>query len=168
MDVNYFPYEMLRKSWQSHLLNSLKKKIKCTPKNVKIIDDLFKKHPEGFYVRAKDTINNKKGMVKYIGRYIRHLAVAESRIISYDSKEVIFWYKDDGDIVHYVTMGVDECIHAVIGYIPDKQFKTIRHYGVYSRGIKRKFKRLWSSGHMVQTKLTEFMESWAPICPKCG
>lgn len=171
VDVNYFPYEMLRKSWQEHLLNSLKKKIKDTPENMKLIDDLFKKHPEGFYVRAKDTINNKKGMVKYVGRYIRHPAVAESRIVSYDGKEVIFWYEDDDKIKHYVTMSVDEFIHAVIDHIPDKQFKTIRHYGVYSRGIKRKFKRLLGVVSIAQTKLTHFSNfsgKWAPKCPNCG
>ena len=171
VDVNYFPYEMLRKSWQSHLLNSLRKTIDATPGNMKIIDDLFKKHPEGFYVRAKDTINNKKGMIKYIGRYIRHPAVAESRIISYDGKEVIFWYKDDNEVTHYVTMDVEEFISAVIGHIPDRQFKTIRHYGVYSRGVKRKFKRLRGLVSIVQTKLTKITKidsSWVPYCPNCG
>lgn len=168
VDVNYFPFKMLRRSWQYQLLTGLGKMLEDTCENRGFIDGLFKRYPKGFYVRAKDTINNKKGMVKYIGRYIRHPAVAESRIISYDGKEVIFWYKDDDNIVHYVTMGVDEFIHAVIDHIPDKQFKTIRHYGVYSRGIKRKFKRLWSLGSIAQTKLTKFIESWAPICPNCG
>ena len=168
VDVNYFPYELLRKSWQEHLLNSLKKKIKDTPENMKLIDDLFKKHPEGFYVRAKDTINNKKGMIKYIGRYIRHPAVAESRIVSYDGTEVIFWYKDDNEVTHYVTMDVEEFISAVIGHIPDRQFKTIRHYGVYSRGIKRKFKRLLGLVSIAQTKLAIFLELWVPKCPNCG
>ena len=168
VDVNYFPYEMLRKSWQNHLLNSLKKEIEDTPENRELIDDLFKKHPEGFYVRAKDTINNKKGMIKYIGRYIRHPAVAESRIISYDGKEVVFWYKDDDEITHYVTMGVEEFISAVIGHIPDRQFKTVRHYGVYSRGIKRKFKRLLGLVSIAQQKLTKFLRSWAPMCSNCG
>lgn len=168
VDVNYFPFKMLRRSWQYQLLTGLGKMLEDTCENRGFIDGLFKRYPEGFYVRAKDTVNNKKGMVKYIGRYIRHPAVAESRIISYDGKEVIFWYKDDDDIVHYVTMVVDEFIHAVIDHIPDKQFKTIRHYGVYSRGIKRKFKRLWSLGSIAQTKLTKFIESWVPICPNCG
>ncbi|RLF28244.1 MAG: hypothetical protein DRN08_03355 [Thermoplasmata archaeon] len=59
-------------------------------------------------------------------------------------------------------------MHAVINHIPDKQFKTIRHYGVYSRGIKRKFKRLRSLVSIAQMKLTKFIESWAPICPNCG
>ena len=168
VDMHYFPYKMLRRSWQYQLLTCLKEELEDSIENQKFIDSLFKKYPKGFYVRARDTINNKKGMIKYIGRYIRHPAVAESRIISYDGKDVIFWYKDDDNIVHYVTMGVDEFIHAVIDHIPDKQFKTIRHYGVYSRGIKRKFKRLLGYVSIAQAKLTKFIESWAPICPNCG
>lgn len=39
-------------------------------------------------MRAKDTIGNKKEMVKYIGRHIRHPAIAESRIESYDGERV--------------------------------------------------------------------------------
>ena len=68
-------------------------------------------------------------------------------------------------------MGVDEFIYAVIDHIPDKQFKTIRHYGIYSRGIKRKFKRLCGLVSIVQTKLTKITKidgSWVPVCPNCG
>lgn len=79
-----------------------------------LIDSIFKKYPDGFYVRAKDTINNKKGMIKYIGRYIRHPAVAESRISSYDGKEVTFWYEDDDKVKHWVTMSVEEFISALL------------------------------------------------------
>ena len=95
-------------------------------------------------------------MVKYVGRYIRHPAVAESRIISYDGQEVVFWYEGDNKIKHYVTMSADEFIYAVIDHIPDKQFKTIRHYGVYSRGIKRKLKRLLGVVSIAQSKSTHF------------
>lgn len=120
-----------------------------------------------FYVRAKDTINNKKG-IKYIGRYIRHPAVAESRIKSYDGEEVTFWYEDDDKVKHWVTMSVEEFISAVIDHIPEKQFKTIRHYGVYSRGLKRKFKRLLGMVIIAQKKIIDFIKPWAPLCPKCG
>jgi len=168
VDLHYFPYPMMRRSWQYQLLNRLKEMIDDTLENRSLIDYLFKRYPEGFYIRAKDTINNKKKMIKYIGRYIRHPAVAESRIVAYDGKHVVFWYEDDDDIRHYVTMDVEEFIHAVIDHIPDKQFKTIRHYGVYSRGIKRKFKRLLGLVSIAQTKLLNFNELWSPICPKCG
>jgi hypothetical protein len=168
VDLHYFPYPMMRTSWQYQLLTRLKKVLVDTVENRRFVDYLFKRYPEGFYIRAKDTINNKKKMIKYIGRYIRHPAVAESRIISYDGKHVVFWYDDDGDIRHYVTMDVEEFIHAVIDHIPDKQFKTIRHYGAYSRGIKRKFKRLLGLVSITQTKLVKFNELWCPTCPKCG
>jgi hypothetical protein len=128
---------------------------------------MFKKYPDGFYVRAKDTINNKKGMIKH-GRYIRHPAVAESRISSYDGEEVVFWYEDDDKVKHFVTMEVEEFISAIIDHIPEKNFKTIRHYGIYSRGLKRKFKRLLGIVIMAQRKITDFIKPWAPTCPKCG
>jgi len=168
VDLHYFPYPMVRRSWQYQLLTRLKEVVEDTLENRRLIDYLFNRYPEGFYIRAKDTINNKKKMIKYIGRYIRHPAVAESRIVSYDGKQVVFWYDDDDDIRHYVTMDVGEFIHAVIDHIPDKQFKTIRHYGAYSRGIKRKFKRLLGLVSIVQTKLVKFNELWCPTCPKCG
>ena len=57
-------------------------------------------------------------MIRYIGRYIRHPAVAESRIEDYDGKEVRFWYEDYDGNKHYVTMNVEEFILAVIDHIP--------------------------------------------------
>ena len=65
----------------------------------------------GFYVRAKDTINNKKNLISYLGRYIRHPAIAECRILSYDGKDIKFYYDDEKDGKrHYVTMSVDELL----------------------------------------------------------
>jgi ribosomal protein L32 len=170
VDVNVFPYKMLRKSWQYQLLTKLKEELPDTPENAELIDSMFKEYPNGFYVRAKDTITNKKGMIRYIGRYIRHPAVAESRISSYNGKEVTFWYEDD-DKVRQVTMSVEEFISAIIDHIPEKNFKTIRHYGIYSRGVKKKFKRLLGMVTIVQQELTKFLKfrsPWAPKCPKCG
>lgn len=168
INMNYFPYRMLKRSWQYQLLTNLKKELEDTLENRELIDFLFREYPEGFYVRAKDTIKNRKGMIKYIGRYIRHPAVAESRIISYNGQEIVFWYENDDSHKHYVTMSVEEFIHAVIDHIPDKQFKTIRHYGVYSRGIKRKFKKLLGMVSIAQQKLTKFLGLWIPLCPNCG
>jgi len=59
---------MLRKSWQYQLLKTLKEELPDSPENRELIDRMFKEYPNGFYVRAKDTINNKKGMIRYIGR----------------------------------------------------------------------------------------------------
>ena len=142
-DIGVFPYKMLRKSWQYQLLTSLKAKMEKSEANSLFIDDLFKTYSNGFYVRAKDTINNKKNIISYIGRYIRHPAIAECRITNYDGKEVVFYY-DDEDGRHYVTMSVDEFITALLRHLPAKQFKTIRYYGVYYRRKRKFFKGLLS------------------------
>ncbi len=124
--------------------------------------------PNGFYVRAKDKIHNKKHMIAYIGRYIRHPAVAESRIEKYDGKNVTFWYVDNDDVKHYVTMTVEEFISAVIGHIPDRQFKTVRYYGAYYRVKRKHFKRLLCLVSTTQENLVKWCENWAPTCDRCG
>lgn len=171
VDLNKFPYPLLRRSWQYHLLTDLKKAMPDTPENDELIDYLFKHYPKGLYVRAKDTIYNKKALAKYIGRYMRHPAIAESRIEGYDGELVRFYYLDDEKVKHHVEMSVEEFISAVIGHIPDKQFKMVRHYGIYSRRWKRHFRRLLGLVSMAQQKLTEmtkFVGLWAPVCDKCG
>jgi len=134
------------------VLTSFKKVLSKTPGVDRLINGLFKRYPDGFYVYLpkESRVTSKRLVGRYVARYVRHPAVAESRIVSYDGKEVIFWYKDDKGVVHFVTMGVEEFIHAVIDHIPDEQFKTIRHYGVYSRGIKRKQESI------TQSKLCDF------------
>jgi Putative transposase. len=69
------------------LLTALKNNIEKSYENDMFIDHLFKLYPNGFYVRAKDTINNKKNLIAYIGRYIRHPSIAECRIINYNDEE---------------------------------------------------------------------------------
>jgi len=168
VDVNFFPFRMLRRSWQYHLLTNVKEHIEGTPENRRLIHRLFQEYPEGCYVHAKDTVDNKKQMIRYIGRYIRHPAVAESRIESYDGERVTFWYLDDEKVEHRVAMSIEEFISAVIGHIPDPQFKTIRHYGIYARGKRKFFRKLLGVVSMVQQRLTGQRWSWGPDCPKCG
>jgi len=40
-------------------------------------------------------ITNTQKIAKYVARYIRYLAVANTRLYKYDGKSVTFWYKDD-------------------------------------------------------------------------
>lgn len=61
-----------------------------------LIDRLFKDYPEGFYVFApkESRITSRHRVSKYVARYVRHPAIANSRICAYDGKEVTFWYAD--------------------------------------------------------------------------
>ena len=71
-----------------------------------------------------------------MARYIRHPAVANTRLHRYDGKTVTFWYGDHDGTRHFVTMTVREFIQSLIQHIPDRNFKMIRYYGAYSRRIK--------------------------------
>lgn len=168
VDLGIFPYKPLRRAWQYQVLTRFKKVIPNTTENRVLIHHLFKAYQEGFYVYAKDRIKNKKQMIAYLGRYIRHPAIAESRIEKYDTKNVTFWYVDNEGVKHYVTMSVDEFISAVIGHIPDKQFKTVRYYGVYYRVKRKHFKKLLCLVSITQETLAKWCEKWTPICDGCG
>lgn len=157
--IPFFPYEKLRKIWQYNILSNLKKYFKGKKINRKyiqqtllddfsdkeseeididkLIDSCFKEHENGFYVRAKDRIIRPYEMIRYIGRYIRHPAIAESRIVEYSPRDkedkVVFYYEDDNKEKHYVAMTVFEFIAALVKHIPEPNFKMVRWYGIYSR-----------------------------------
>ncbi|MEW9701702.1 transposase [Paenibacillus sp. SI8] len=69
-----------------------------------------------------------------------------NRIEAYDGEYVTFRYHDktDGQDKRE-TVTVEEFISRLIRHIPDEQFKTIRHYGVYSRRTKSLSKKLVSA-----------------------
>ena len=76
--LKYISYDLLHKKWQYYLLMELKKYV-----SKKIIDYCFKKYPNGFAAYIKpEIIDSGKHLIKYIGRYLRHPAIANSRIAS--------------------------------------------------------------------------------------
>ena len=92
---------------------------------------------------APKQIGNVKEQLAYIARYIRRPAIALRRIEEYDGEYVTFRYYDKLDQQEKVEkVSVEEFIARIIRHIPDEQFKTIRHYGVYSRRIKKLSKKL--------------------------
>ncbi len=73
-----------------------------------------------------------------MARYVRHPAIANGRIISYNKDNITFFYKDLNNKV-IVTNSTGSFITSLIQHIPPEQFKIIRHYGAYSRNQRRKF-----------------------------
>ena len=138
---NYIHYDNLHRKWQYKILKALKKHI---PANV--IDETYRKYPDGFcvYVRP-DRIKSNKELSKYIGRYVRHPAIANSRIVAYNGEAVKFFYKDHDGNIHYKIMLVYDFMLAIIQHIPEKNQKLIRGYGVYSRRKIRKIREVQSS-----------------------
>ena len=97
------------------------------------------KNDKGFYVHANTEIKSAKVAAKYIGRYIGRPAIAESRILDYDGENVTFKYTRHDDNKEIIdTVPVYEFIKKLIIHIPEKNFKMIRNFGIYSRRSKGK------------------------------
>src|SRR5699024_1985554 len=136
---DYIPFKMLRKQWQTVVLKFIRRNLtKQEKKRVQSrLQRAFSENGEGFYVYAPIQRGKIKEQLRYIGRYIRRPAIGINRIEAYDGQMVTVKYidKTDGKEKHE-TVTVEEFMSRLIRHIPDEQFKTIRHYGVYSRRIK--------------------------------
>lgn len=131
---SHFNYQSLRKTFQKILLDKLYDCIGSSFYSLKC--KLYKEHRNGFYVYAHPKqFSNIQKETEYIMRSSGKLAMAESRIIdiNYDTDRITYWYDDHKTNKRItVTEHVFEFIAKIIRHFPDKHFKTIRYYGIYS------------------------------------
>jgi hypothetical protein len=176
-NIKHFDYTFLRNSFRKVLLERMTELI--GPSFRKIKNSIYKKHEDGFYVRAKPNSCPPNTTIKYISRYLGRPVIATSRIDSYDGETVTFHYTPHED-----NKLKTECIPALdfikrlIVHIPEKYFKMLRYYGLYAKhhkqekllrhcisGDKRKFLR--STLYWRESILLSF--GYDPLkCPKCG
>lgn len=76
--------------------------------------------------------------VKYIGRYTKKPVIAETRIIRCDNRWVLFKFKDyaEGGKSSIKKMGLFTFITYLTQHIPDKYFRVVRPYGLFSYRLK--------------------------------
>jgi hypothetical protein len=131
-DQAYLNYAALRKIWQYECLTALRAVMPSGTETARLIDRLFSLYRNGFYVHAKPRVEDGQGISRYIGRYIRHPAIADARILAYDGSTVTFYYEDHEGVRHQQTWSVLEFIHGVVRHIPPKHFKMVRYFGLYA------------------------------------
>ena len=160
--VSYFPYFLLRIKWKLYALEVITKYAERTIDNQILLESIcYHRYRNGFNVRVIKTGMPKKELVRYIARYIRHPAISDRRIVSYDGKHVTIVCEDDARKWH-VTFTVEEFITRLIQHIPAKNFKMIRYYGLYSRTKSKK-------AFVKQETITKYFRSRHSInCPSCG
>lgn len=156
----YISYDAFHKKWQYEVLTSLKKYL-----SKELIDFLFMKYPHGFAAYLKpERIKSSKYLARYIGRYVRHPAISNSRIIAYNGEAIKFYWRDHDDKICYKIMLAEDFISAVIQHIPDRHFRLVRYYGVYSR---RKTEIIKQS--IIRQKISlSYGDNRRFACSKCG
>lgn len=162
--VDFIPADGFRRSWQFRVL----KKLQEHGLPNELATQMYKKYPKGFYVwlHKRGEIKHPKVIAKYIGRYVRHPAIANSRIYYYAGKTVRFYFINGEDKRIDVVMAVDEFITALIQHIPPPQFKMIRYYGAYARRSKKLYGAPIHSS-ITQLNLYHFGLEKIKYCPIC-
>ena len=118
--VKHFDYNFLRNAFRKVLLERLTSRIGPTFRKVK--NEMYTKHADGFYVRAKPNLCTPDITIKYISRYLGRPVIATSRIDTYDGKNVTFHYtrhEDNKTVTE--TIPALNFIQKLIVHIPEKQ-----------------------------------------------
>ena len=180
---NFFiPHQALKPIWRynviSFIRNSAKKQQLILPAAVKLnlngfLDILYSKI---WYVNLGKKLPNARFTIIYIGRYTKRPVIAESRILEYDGKFVLFFYEDQiSSKTFYVRLTVDEFIARLIRHIPDKSFRQIRYAGIFATRVRSKLipavnnmlENLRKSVNIFIGNLQSYSLE-TPRCPGCG
>ena len=175
--VKHFNYTLLRKSFQTALLNEMEQRIGSSFRKTKAL--IYKKDKNGFYIYAKPNLCDSKTVLKYISRYLGRPVIALRRIDSYDGETVTFHYNrhEDNAFIRKTIPAID-FIKLLMQHIPEWNFKMIRYYGLYARH-RDKDKTLYKAIHTSKHPfLLSFMKwrnniilsfGYDPLkCPHCN
>ena len=174
--VKHFNYTLLRKSFQTALLNELEKRIGPSFKITKAL--IYRKDKNGFYIYAKPNLCDTNTVIKYISRYLGRPVIALNRIDSYDGEQVTFHYNrhEDHAFVRKTLPALD-FIRLLIQHIPEKNFKMTRYYGLYARHREKDkslYKAVPKSKHQLLQSFTKWRQNillsfgYDPLsCPVC-
>ena len=89
-------------------------------------------------VYAKPPFGGPEAVLAYLSRYTHRVAIANSRLIALDDKEVTFTWKDyrakDGDPHKTMALPIPEFIRRFLLHVLPQGFHRIRHYGLFANG----------------------------------
>ena len=132
LKFNFIPRNMLRKTWQRLVVNNLCK-ADISHEDKILVHSMLNKYPGGFITDVGSRSLNKIFVIRYLARYMRHPAMANSRILFYGRGKVVIKMQDKYKRDYSTWFTVDEFITRLAAHISPRQFRVVRWYGVYSR-----------------------------------
>ena len=114
-------------------------------------------------------------VIQYLARYVRKVAISNSRLLSFDGDAVAFSWKDyaNGSAAKATRLPLVEFIRRFLSHIPVPRFVRIRHYGFLSNTRRRKtipyIRELIGDLLPEAAALTNLRDSFCSgRCPVCG
>ena len=179
----FIPEKALKPIWRHNVISFIRKSYHnnslLLSSNIKLnfntfLNNLYSKI---WYVNFGKKLDNASFTIIYIGRYTKRPVIAESRILSYDGKFVIFCYDDQiTSETYHVKLTVEEFIARLIRHIPDKSFRQIRYAGIFAARVRTKLipavnnliEHMKKSVNIFIRNLQNYLFTQTPRCPKCG
>lgn len=164
IDFTFIPSEFLRITWRNILIKNLcRADILYGEKELAY--SMLERYPNGFVTNVEDS-RNQDAVIKYLARYMRHPAISNSRIESYDRKNITIKIDNRKWNNFRKSFTIDEFITSLIQHISPKNFKIVRWYGLYSR---REVRLERKNSHERQETISLFLHGKRKIikCPDC-
>jgi putative transposase len=143
-EVDYFPFQVLRKKWQYYLFTMLKQRVGTRAFKAKI-DALWRKYTQGLvaYLEEGKVPAGGEGLAYYLAKYVVSPPISLRRILRYDGQRVRYWYND-----HKTQQRQEEEVSAftfigrMVQHILPKGFHRIRYYGLHATCKAKKVKEV--------------------------
>jgi Putative transposase len=130
--LQYWPYALLRRKWQWHLLTMLRQTLQ--PDTIhQWVDGCFRKYPGGLVpnVPKGQVPSQYQSLARDVAKYVVSPPIAVRRIAHYDGHRVTDHYRSHRtERVERDTVEVDTFIGRMVQHTVPKGFKRIRYYGV--------------------------------------
>jgi predicted Zn-ribbon and HTH transcriptional regulator len=127
-------------------------------------------------VYAKRPFGGPEAVLAYLSRYTHRVAIANSRLIAFDDRNVTFKWKDsriEGRDRHkQMTLATHEFIRRFLSHVLPNGFHRIRHYGLFAKSscadnIARA-RELLTVATPQSEPASVAADSSKPACPCCG
>jgi hypothetical protein len=103
---------------------------------------LAKLRTHAWVVYAKQPFAEPAHLIRYLGRYVNRIAIANHRIQGIEDGEVTFTYLDnreEGEAVEKIMhLSGEEFIRRFLAHIPPPQFRRVRYYGFLANSQRNK------------------------------
>lgn len=89
-------------------------------------------------VYAKAPFDQPEHLIRYLGRYVNRIAIANHRIRSIDNGKITFDYKDNRDQQNKVMeLSADEFIRRFLSHLLPRYFRQVRYYGFLVNSLRK-------------------------------
>ena len=141
----FVPYDVLRESFRDRLVVLLRRALErrelVIPGDTDaatLDEELERLGTIDWHVRAMDPYEGGEGVLKYFSRYVRGGPIRNVQIEGFDGQQVTYrYYHHETGECGTEELAVEEFIRRILEHVPEKGFRTVRYYGLFSQSRRR-------------------------------